>query len=129
MLAIKNWFLEKEQIRGLWGKELKAIKETDKAIYVEWEGDMFTHKQWFPKSCLCDEWEKWVTPLAYHEYLLDLCYEAYRNKVIENYSIDNGYGYKYRGDAFYHQMKSAELKKMLEKHNIEYMTFKEWRNR
>lgn len=34
MIAIKNWFLEKNHLRGLRGVELNLEKETDKAVLV-----------------------------------------------------------------------------------------------
>lgn len=125
-IAIKNWFLEKNNIYYLRGRDLNVIKETLKAVLVECKA---TKDQiWIPKSCIVDEWEKETSPLAYHTYLVDTYRDAYKLQLIPNYTISNGYN-SYSGDAFIHQESNKSLAKLLDKYNVEYMSYNDWRNR
>lgn len=126
MIAIKNWFLEKNMMKGFYGKELIVKKETEKAVLITVKG--FSSDCWIPKSCLCNEWEKQTSPFDYHDYLENLYHEAYKKGIIENRTIKSGRN-TYAGDAFIHQCTNKELQKALDSYNIEHMTYTEFRNR
>lgn len=126
MIAIRNWFLEKNMMKGFYGKEIIVKRETEKAVLVTVKG--FSSEYWIPKSCLCEAWEKQTSPFDYHKYLEDLYHEAYRNGTIENYTIKSGRN-TYTGDAFIHQLTNKDLQWTLNSYNIKYLTYEEFKNR
>ena len=128
MIAIKNWFLEKNHLRGLRGVELNLEKETDKAVLVSFTIDGTKDKQWIPKSVIIDEWEKDTSSFGYHDYLVDVYHKAYDEGIIENYTIKSGRNV-YRGDNFIYQWTTKELETSLKKHGVNYMSRKEWNER
>ena len=129
MVAIKNWFLEKNNLRGLRNANLTIKKETEKAVLLICDfGDLSLTEQWIPKSVIIDEWEKDTSPLGYHEYLVNTYHKAYDNKKIENFIIKSGRNI-YRGDNFIHQLTTKELIKSLKNHEIDFFTFEEWKKR
>ena len=128
MIAIKNWFLEKNNLRGLRGRELTVEKETEKAILVSYTIDGTHDTQWLPKSVIIDEWEKDTSNFGYHKYLEDTYHKAYDEGLIENYTIKSGRNV-YRGDNFIYQLKTKELEKALTNHGIKYMSREEWNER
>lgn len=128
MIAIKNWFLIKNNLRGLRGVELKLEKETDKAVLVSFTINGRHDKQWLPKSVIIDEWEKDTSNFGYHDYLVDVYHKAYNDGIIENYTIKSGRNV-YRGDNFIHQWTTKELENSLEKKGVKYMIRKEWNER
>lgn len=128
MIAIKNWFLEKNHLRGLRGVELNLEKEIDKAVLVSFTIDGTKDKQWIPKSVIIDEWEKDTSSFGYHDYLVDVYHKAYNEGIIENYTIKSGRNV-YRGDNFIHQWTTKELETSLKKHGVNYMSRKEWNER
>lgn len=128
MVAVKTWFLEKNNLKGLYGKALTVVNETAKAVNVRVNLAGAVTTQWIPKSVLCDEWEKDTSALGYHSYLVDVYHKAYESGEIENSVIRSGRN-TYRGDNFIHQLRTAELTEALRKHNINYMTRTEWENR
>lgn len=129
MIAIKNWFLEKNQMAGLHGRDdLTVIKETEKAVLIDIPATFKNFKEWFPKSVIIEKWEKRTSGLAYHTYLENVYHEAYEAGKIENYTIKSGYN-RYRGDAFIHQMTNKELTESLSRYKVDYMTYEAWKNR
>ena len=139
--AVKNWFLEKQGFIPEVIEELQkritfeTLKETEKAVFVKYRYDGFGNENdkryenegeiWIPKSVCIDRWEKVVSPFVYHDYLVDLVRD---NGCMGNKPIDSGYKL-YRADAFVHQYKTKELQQILEKCNVKYMSFTEWKNR
>lgn len=118
MLAIKNWFLEKQgyspaRIEDFKTTDLTIVKETDKAVLVTWmwKDTGIWYEMWVPKSCLCEKWETQTSPFAYHDYLVIV------------------YRTKYRYDRFVHQWRTKELIEVLTKHEIDFMSFDDWKNR
>lgn len=133
MIAIKNWFLEKNHLTGLRGATLTKVKETEKAMLISYtlvNGLRTYHcEEWIPKSVIIDEWEKVTSNFGYHEYLEDIAHKAYRDsKLFEKRTTKSGRN-TYEGDAFFHQLKTTELIDMLNRYNIEYMNREEWNNR
>lgn len=129
MIAIKNWFLEKNQMTGLHGRDdLTVIKETEKAVLIDIPATFKHFKEWLPKSVIIEKWEKRTSGLAYHAYLENVYHEAYEAGQIENYTIKSGYN-RYRGDAFIHQMTNKELSESLSRYKVDYMTYEAWKNR
>lgn len=106
MIAIKTWFLEKNEIKGFYGKELTVVRETEKAILINADINGRTYAQWFPKSVVIDEWEKDVSNFGYHDYLTKL---------------DN--------ERFSHQLTTKELMEKLTTKGIKFMNRNEWNNR
>lgn len=129
MVAVKNWFMEKNSLRGLRNATLRIERETEKACLVKcfWSDGAPT-EHWIPKSCICDEWEKETSPFAYHEYLVGIYHEAYKKGIIENHKIVSGRNV-YEGDAFAHQSKSKDLADYFKRKGIEFMGFQEWKKR
>ena len=128
MIAIKNWFLFKNDLNWMRRFTLEVRKETEKAVLVgitDRTVSMYTESHWVPKSCLIDEWEKDTSGFAYHRYLEDKIHEAYDLGIIENKTIVSGRN-TYRGDAFVHQQTTKELIWLLNKYEIEFMERKEW---
>ena len=111
MTAIKMWFLEKNDLMGIYGRELQVVKETEKAVMVSYWIHSIHYTTWIPKSCIIDKWEKDTTNFGYHEYLAVTLQEAFPNQV------------------YAHQYKTKELIEMLERKNIKFMNRKEWNNR
>ena len=129
MIAIKNWFMEKNNLRGLRNANLTIKKETKKAVLLICDfGDLSLTEQWIPKSVIIDEWEKDTSGFGYHKYLENVYHKAYDNKEIENFTIKSGRNI-YRGDNFIHQLTNKELIKRLENYNITFMSFEDWKNR
>ena len=131
-VCIKNWFIEKNGLNFLRGRKLTVIKETAKAVQIEYKIDLgmriLNDTKWIPKSVIVNEWEKEVSPLAYHTYLVDTYRRAYADGKIPNYTIKSGRN-TYTGDSFIHQWKSTEIKKSLKDYGIEFYEFQEWANR
>lgn len=123
MTAVKNWFLEKNNLEHMYGKKLTIEKETDKAVLIRYKLNVTEFTQWIPKCCLCDEWEqkKKNINFAYHDYLVNKYHEAYDNQIIDNSIIRSGRN-RYRGDNFIHQNTTKELIKALNSYGIEFMT-------
>ena len=132
MIAVKNWFLEKNHLRGWHGKEITIVKETEKAVLAKATFQngfrTITSENWIPKSCIIDEWEKDTSNFGYKEYLESIYHKAYESGMIENFTIKSGRN-TYRGDNFIHQMKTKEIIDALSKRNIQFMTREEWNNR
>lgn len=121
MIAVKNWFLEKNNMEFIKGKTITVVKETEKAVYIKANG----YFMWIPKSVIIDEWEKDTSGFGYHSYLVETYHKAYNDGLIEH-SIING---RYRGDAFIHQLNTRELVEALTNKNVAFMTRTEWNNR
>ena len=136
MIAVKNWFIEKNQIESIRNKELTVKRETEKAILVSWKvkkhsswGDEnYTFEQWIPKSCLTDKWEKDTSNFGYHDYLVEVVNQAYRDGRLENKTFTSGRNI-YDQTSFTHQSTTKELVNFLQKKNIEFMNRKEWNER
>ena len=129
MVAIKNWFLEKNNMTALRGLKLEITKETEKAVLVKYTVKSgTTYTDWIPKSCIIDNWEKDTSNFGYHDYLVNTLNEAYTTGKIENKTFTSGRN-RYDLRSFNHQMTTKELQKELEKHEINYMNRKEWNNR
>ena len=129
MIAIKNWFLEKNNLRGFRGRELTIKKETEKAVLIICTIDGFIYEEWIPKSVIIDEWEKNISNFGYHDYLENLCHKAYEEgKLFEKRIIKSGRN-KYRADHFLHQETTKSLLLLLDKYNVPYMSRVEWNNR
>ena len=134
MVAIKNWFLEKNNLRGLRGLELTVKKETEKAVLVTYilQSEHFgksVEEQWVPKSALTNEWEKDTSNFGYHDYLETLCHRAYEaGNLFEQGTIKSGRN-SYRRDNFLHQETTKSLLALLDRYNVPYMTRAEWNNR
>lgn len=128
MKAIKTWFLQKNEIMGFYGNELRIAKETEKAVLVETFINGRKYTQWVPKTCMIDEWEKDTSNFGYHDYLVETYHKAYEDQRIKNFTINSGYN-RYRGDNFIHQLTTKELMESLDRYNIDYMTRKEWNAR
>lgn len=129
MTAIKSWFLEKNDLRHLYKKELKVERETEKAVLVYYFEDMNRYEHWIPKSCIADEWEelkKDTSNFAYHDYLVEVINNAYRNGTLENRTFTSGRN-KYDLTSFTHQKKTVEMIEFLNKNNIEYMDKETWK--
>lgn len=110
MTAIKNWFLEKNECKGFYGKEIWIIKETAKAALVNVNMGSFIDQMWIPKSCIINEWEKDTSNFGYHEYLS----ETYRKASDYEYA---------------HQLTTKQLIEFLNKNGTSYMNRQEWNNR
>lgn len=129
MVAIKNWFLEKNNLMGFRGKELVIKKETEKAVLVICTIDRFTYEEWIPKSVIINEWEKDTSNFGYHNYLESLCHKAYEEgKLFEKGIIKSGQN-RYRKDSFLHQETTKSLQSLLDKYNVPHMNRSEWNNR
>lgn len=134
MVAIKNWFLEKNNLTNLRGKELTIKRETEKAVLVSCKINGFsqfskTFEQWIPKSVIIDEWEKDVSNFGYHDYLEGLCHKAYEEgKLFEKGIIKSGRN-RYTRDSFLHQETTKALQSLLDEYNVPYMNRTEWNNR
>lgn len=136
MLAVKNWFIVKNQIESIRGKELTVKRETEKAILVSWKvkkqsswtDEYYTFEQWIPKSCLTDEWEKDTSNFGYHDYLVEVVNQAYRDGRLENRTFTSGRN-RYDQTSFTHQSTTKELTNFLQEKNIEFMNRKEWNER
>lgn len=129
MIAIKNWFLEKNNMTGVRGLELTVVKETAKAVLVKYtvkSGNTYT--AWIPKSCIIDEWEKDTSNFGYHDYLVNTLNQAYRDGRLENKTFKSGRNV-YDQTSFTHQMSTKELIGALEKFNISFMNRTDWNNR
>lgn len=138
MVAIKNWFLEKNNYQYLREKELGIEKETEKAVQIYYTSGNLKVLFWIPKSVVIDEWEelpkvkikKDISNFGYHDYLVDVFRKAYRNNELYEQHTIRGGGYNvYSGDAFIHQWKTKELIATLDKYNVKYMNRTEWNNR
>jgi len=129
MVAIKNWFLEKNHMSGFRGNDLEVVRETEKAVLVRCFIDMCKFEEWIPKSVIIDEWEKDTSNFGYHDYLVETAHKAYDN----NNLFDKGYiksgRNTYRADNFLHQESTKDLLILLDKYNVKYMNRKEWNNR
>ena len=129
MIAVKNWFLEKNNMTYLRGMELVQEKETAKAILVSFETKRFkTETVWIPKSVIIDEWEKDTSNFGYHDYLVNVYHKAYEEGKFENFTIKSGRN-EYRGDNFVHQWTTKKLIEKLEENKIDFMRRKEWNER
>lgn len=129
MIAIKNWFLEKNRMTGCRGAELTIKKETEKAVLVTFQIDRHTFEEWIPKSVIIDEWEKDTSNFGYHEYLEKLCHKAYEEgNLFEKGTFKSGRNV-YRNDNFLYQETTKSLLALLDKYNVPYMTRTEWNNR
>lgn len=131
MVAIKNWFLQKNDLNWMRRFKLEIVKETEKAVLVKvadrslsFHGETY----WIPKSCLIDEWEKDTSNFAYHDYLVDVVNEAYVNGTLQNKRFQSGRN-TYDMTSFTHQYTTKSLIAFLEKNNIEFMNKEEWKNR
>lgn len=125
MTAIKNWFLEKNNCKGFYGKQLEIIRETEKAVLIRCFIDGTQFEQWVPKSCIINEWEKDTSNFGYHDYLVDVYHKAYEAQQIENYTIKSGYN-RYRADNFVHQLTTKQLTEDLTKYGVQFMSKSEW---
>lgn len=128
MTGIKVWFLEKNQCRGFYGKELTTVRETAKAVLVRANIDGRNFEQWVPKSCLTEGWEKITSNFGYHDYLVDVITKAYEDGRIENKTFKSGRNI-YDQTSFLHQNTTKSLILIAEKYNINYMNREEWNNR
>lgn len=129
MTAIKNWFLEKNKLKGFYGRELTIKRETAKAVLIICKINRTTYEEWIPKSVIIDEWEKDTSNFGYHEYLEKLCHKAYEEgKLFKQGTFKSGRN-TYRNDNFLHQNTTKELLSILEKYNVPYMSRIEWNNR
>lgn len=135
MIAIKNWFLQKNNLEYLRGKDnLEIEKETEKAAYIGYKsGNLYVGIGWFPKSVIIDDWEAVKAPkvnknFEYHDYLVDTVNQAYRDGRLENKTFMSGRN-RYDQTSFTHQSTTKELINFLQEENIEYMTREEWNNR
>lgn len=129
MIAIKNWFLEKNNMTALRGLELTIVKETEKAVLIKYTVRTgTTYTDWIPKSCLTDEWEKDTSNFGYHDYLVNTLNEAYKDGRLENKTFTSGRNV-YDQTSFTHQLKTEDLIWTLNHFEIEYMNRKEWNNR
>ena len=131
MIAIKNWFLEKNNLNWMRNWELEMVRETEKAILVRVKDrtvSLHTEQHWIPKSCLIESWELDTSNFGYHRYLEDVYHRAYDRGEIENKTITSGRN-TYRGDAFIHQLTTKSLQANLEIYGIEYMSRDEWNHR
>lgn len=129
-IAIKNWFLFKNDLNWMRNYTLEIVKETEKAVLLRVNDktlSFYNEQYWVPKSCLIEEWEKDTSGFAYHEYLENLYHAAYEQGIIENRTIKSGRN-TYRGDAFIHKETTKGLQKCLEYYGIEYMDKKTWAN-
>lgn len=127
-MAIKLWFLQKNHLYWMYGKELEPVKETEKALLLAVTINGERYEEWIPKSCIIDAWEKDTTGFGYHSYLEDVYHKAYAAGQIHNRIIKSGRN-RYAGDAFVHQWTSKEIAASLDKYNISYMNRTEWNNR
>ena len=111
MIAIKNWFLEKNKMKGFYGKELEVIKETAKAALIRtWiDGERF--EEWVPKSVIIDCWEKDTSNFGYHDSLVNV----YKKNVDK--------------DQYIHVYTTKKLVEVLERNNISFMNRADWNNR
>ena len=128
MTGIKVWFLEKNQCRGFYGKELTTVKETAKAVLVKANINGREFEQWVPKSCITEGWEKDTSNFSYHEYLVEVLEKAYKNGTLENRVFKSGRNI-YDQTSFLHQITTKDLIFTIEKYNIEYMNRETWNNR
>ena len=129
MIAIKNWFLEKNDLRGIYGIDFLIIKETEKAMLLGYQLGLTSFEQWVPKSVIIDKWEKDTSNFGYHDYLVETCHKAYKaGKLFEQGTFKSGFN-TYDNDSFLHQETTKELIKLLEEYNVKYMNRKEWNNR
>ena len=133
-IMIKNWFLEKEGFSVGRIEEINSIdkeikKETEKAVLLSMQlsGVSTPSELWVPKSCLTDKKEKIVSPFAYHEYLVNLVRD--NNDAIYGDRIIKSGRNRYLPSAFIHQEKTKSIQAILDHHGIEYMTYKEFKNR
>lgn len=142
MIAIKEWFLKKQGFNTIEIKQIKdgviTIKrETEKAVLLEMFMDISfrTVDLWCPESCLAEEWERKVTPLDYHDYLVNTAVNAYENGLIPQNLIEHKrtrkgtsyVDYTYHEAEYYYKYKSSDLKSKLDKHHVNYMTFEEYK--
>lgn len=131
MIAIKNWFMEKNNLEWMRKFKFEIRKETEKAVLIgitDRTLSFYNESYWIPKSCIIEEWEKDTSNFAYHRYLEDTYHRAYEDGLIPNKTIKSGRN-TYRGDAFIHQFTTKDLQKNLEYYHISYMTRQEWNNR
>ena len=131
MIAIKNWFMEKNDYTWMRNWKWEQVKETEKAICIRVTDktvSFCTETYWIPKSCIIEKWEKDTSNFAYHRYLEDTYHRAYDAGIIPNKTFKSGRN-TYRGDAFIHQLTTKSLIKNLEFYNIEFMDRKTWNNR
>ncbi len=131
MIAIKNWFLQKNNLDWMRNWTLEIRKETEKAVMVgvtDRTVTFYTENFWIPKSVIIDEWEKDTSNFAYHRYLEDVYHKAYDSEIIPNKTIKSGRN-TYRGDAFIHQLTTKGLIEELQYFKIEFMDRKTWNNR
>lgn len=130
MIAIKNWFMAKNNLEWLRNYTLEMVKETEKAMLVRLKDrTIMTNEQyWIPKSCIIEKWEKDTSNFAYHRYLEDCIHRAYDAGELDWKPIKSGRNV-YRGDAFVHQNTTKGLINLLEKEGIKYMNREEWNNR
>lgn len=129
MVAIKDWYLKKNNILHIKGWNLDIVKETEKACLISHKFDENSEITWWiPKSVIIDKWEiekKDTSNFAYHNYLVDIYYKAYDENKIENYTWNNGYN-KYNGKSFIHQETTKKIKEILDKNNVVYMSKQDW---
>lgn len=129
-MAIKTWFLNKNNLNGFYGKELATVKETAKAVLVRTTINGRTHDAWVPKSCIIDEWEKDTSNFGYHDYLVKTLNESYKTGVLRkcNTTFKSGRNI-YDMTSFTHQMKTVELITVLEENGIAFLNRTDWNNR
>lgn len=108
-IAIKNWFLEKNKMKGFYGKDITIVKETAKAVLIHVDG--FFDNEWVPKSVLIDEWEKDTSNFGYHDYL------------VETYLKNGG------EDEYIHKRTTKHIIEVLNRYSIPFMNRTEWNNR
>lgn len=131
MIAVKNWFLQKNNLDWMRNWTLEIRKETEKAVMVgvtDRTVTFYTENFWIPKSVIIDEWEKDTSNFAYHRYLEDVYHKAYDDEIIPNKTIKSGRN-TYRGDAFIHQLTTKGLIEELQYFKVEFMDRKTWNNR
>ena len=128
MTGIKVWFLEKNHIKGFYGRELTIVKETAKAVLVNVTINRRTYSQWVPKSCMTDGWEKDTSNFGYHQYLVDTLTAAYADGTLENKTFKSGRNV-YDCTSFLHQLTTKDLVEELTHFSINFMNRNEWNNR
>lgn len=131
MIAIKNWFMTKNDMEWMRQWTWEKVKETEKAMLIRVSDRRlsFSDEQyWIPKSVIIEKWEKDTSNFAYHRYLENTYHEAYDAGIIENTTIKSGRN-TYRGDSFIHQLTTKSLIFALESAGVKFMTRTEWNNR
>lgn len=111
MIAIKNWFLEKNGLNGIHGVDLTIVAETNKAVRCSYKINNRLYNDWFPKSVIIEEWEKDTSDFGYHKYLVE--------------KVNEHFGY----NQFRHQMTNEDLKRWLDSENVQYYNKKQWKER